>query len=343
MGFLLKEEGVYMKAAYIKKYGSKEEMHLGDFPNPVIKDNQVLIQVKAASVNPIDFKVKSGALKFLRQYSFPLILGHDLSGEVIEVGAKVTKFKKGDLVYSRPEGSVGTFAEFAAVNEDEVALKPSNISFEEAASIPLVGLTTWQAFAAAKVKAGDKVLIQAGAGGVGTFAIQLAKSIGAEVWTTTSEKNVELVKSLGADHVINYRKEKAWEVLKDMDFVFDTLGGNDLAKIYNVVKPGGWIVSIAGSPDGETAKEMNLGSMKTFVLTLVGLKANILASMKGIRYKFLFMYPDGEQLDEIRKLIEQGKIRPIIDSIFPLSNIQKAIEHSELGRTRGKIVIKIAD
>lgn len=337
-------KGIVMKAAFINKYGSDEKMHLGDFPKPVAKEHEVLIQVKAASVNPIDFKVKAGMLKFLRKYSFPLILGHDLSGEVVEIGPKVTKFKKGDLVFSRPGNSgIGGFAEYIAVNEDEVALKPTNISFEEAASLPLVALTTWQAFDAANVKKGDKILIQAGAGGVGTFAIQLAKVRGAEVWTTTSEKNEALVKSLGADHVVNYRKEHPWEVLNNMNFVFDTLGGDDLFKIFNVVKPGGWVVSISGLPDGETAKDMDLGLFKKFVLRLVGLKANLSAALKKNHYKFLFMKPNGAQLTEIKNLVEQGKIRPIIDSVFPLSDVQKALEHSESGRARGKIVIKITD
>lgn len=341
---LLSFKGIMMKAAFIKKYGSEEKMHLGEFSKPVAKDHEVLIQVKAASVNPIDFKIKSGMLKFIRKYSFPLILGHDLSGEVVDIGSKVTKFKKGDFVFSRPGNSgIGTFAEYIAVHEDEIALKPTNISFEEAASLPLVALTTWQAFDAAHVKKGDKVLIQAGAGGVGTFAIQFAKNRGAEVWTTTSEKNEALVKSLGADHVINYRKQHPWEVLKDMDFVFDTLGGDDLFKIFNVVKPGGWVVSISGVPDGETAKEMGLGLFKTLILKLVGLKANISASKCGSHYKFLFMKPNGDQLAQIKNLVEQGKIRPIIDSVFSLSNIQEAVEHSESGRARGKIVIKVAD
>lgn len=333
-----------MKAAYIKQYGSKEKLHVGDVTKPKVEDHEVLIQIKAASVNPIDFKIKAGDLKFLRDYSFPLVLGHDLSGEIVKVGDKVTKFKKGDLVFSRPgNASIGAFAEYISVREDEVALKPSNISFEEAASLPLVGLTAWQAFKAANLQPGQKVLIQAGAGGVGTFAIQLAKVFGAEVWTTTSEKNEALVKSLGADHIINYRKENPWEVLKDMDMVFDTLGGDDLYKNYSVLKPGGWIVSISGVPDGETAKDLNLGALKAFILTLVGLKANLLAAMKSIHYKFLFMKPNGDMLNEIRVLVEQGKIRPVVDSVFSLDDVQKAIEHSESGRARGKIIIKIAD
>lgn len=336
--------GLRMKAAFITKYGKEEKLQLGEVAKPVAKDNQVLIKIKAASVNPIDFKIKAGLLKFVRKYSFPLILGHDLSGEVVEVGSKVTKFKKGDFVFSRPNNDcIGSFAEYIAVNEDEVALKPANISFEEAASLPLVGLTTWQAFDAANVKKGDKILIQAGAGGVGTFAIQLAKIRGAEVWTTTSEKNEGLVKSLGADHVVNYRKVHPWEVLNNMNFVFDTLGGDDLFKIFNVVKPGGWVVSISGLPDGETAKEMDLGFFKRFVLKLVGFKANLSAAVKKNHYKFLFMKPNGAQLTQIKEFVEQGKIRPVIDSVFPLSNIQEAIAHSESGRARGKIVIKVAD
>ncbi len=331
-----------MKAAFIKNYGEDEKMHVGEVPKPQVEPHDVLIHIKAASINPIDFKLKAGLLKFLRKNSFPLILGHDLAGEVVKIGEQVTKFKKGDLVYSRPS-NVGTFAEYIAVSENEVAIKPANISFEEAASLPLVGLTTWQAFDSANLRPGQKVLIQAGAGGVGSFAIQLAKNRGAEVWTTTSEKNTEFVKSLGADHVINYRKEKPWDVVKGMDMVFDTLGGNDLYKIYPVVKKGGWIVSISGSPDRQTAKDMELGAMKTFVLGLVGLKANVLAMARGVHYKFLFMKPNAGQLDQIRALVEQGQIRPVIDSVFSLEDIQKGLEHSMAGRARGKIIVKIAD
>lgn len=331
-----------MKAAFIKNYGEDEKMYVGDVPKPQVGPHDVLIQIKAASINPIDFKLKAGLLKFLRKNSFPLILGHDLSGEIVKIGEQVTKFKKGDLVYSRPS-DVGTFAEYIAVSENEVSIKPANISFAEAASLPLVGLTTWQAFESANLRAGQRVLIQAGAGGVGSFAIQLAKIRGAEVWTTTSEKNIDFVKSLGADHVINYRKENPWDAAKGMDMVFDTLGGNDLYKIYPVVKKGGWIVSISGSPDRQTAKDMELGAMKTFVLGLVGLKANVLAMARGIHYKFLFMKPNAGQLDHIRGLVEQGLIRPVIDSVFSLADVQKGLEHSMAGRARGKIIVKISD
>ena len=336
--------GDHMKAAFITKYGKSEKLQIGEVTKPTAKDNEVLVKIKDASVNPIDFKIKAGLLKFIRSYQFPLVLGHDLAGEVVEVGSKVTQFKKGDAIFSRPGNSaIGTFAEFIAIPEDEVSLKPTNITFAEAASLPLVGLTTWQAFDAANVKAGDKVLIQAGAGGVGTFAIQLAKSRGAEVWTTTSEKNEALVKSLGADHVINYRNEKASDVLKDMDFVFDTLGGEDLFNIFKVLKPGGWVVSISGLPDGETAREMGLGMFKTMVMKLVGLKANLAASKTGTHYKFLFMKPNGGQLRQIKSLVEQGAIHPILDKVFPLAEAQAALEHSESGRARGKIIVKVAD
>lgn len=331
-----------MKAAFIKNYSNDEPIQVGELLKPQVGPYEILIQIKAASINPIDFKLKAGLLKFLRKNTFPLILGHDLSGEVVKIGEQVTKFRKGDLVFSRPS-KVGTFAEYIAVHEDEVSIKPSNISFEEAASLPLVGLTTWQAFDSANLHAGQRVLIQAGAGGVGSFAIQLAKIRGAEVWTTTSEKNVEFVKSLGADHVIDYRKENPWDVIKGMDLVFDTLGGNDLYKIYPAVKKGGWIVSISGSPDRETAKDMELNAMKTFVLGMVGLKANLLAMARGIQYKFLFMKPHAQQLDQIRTLVEQGKIRPVIDSVYSLKDIQKGLEHSMAGRARGKIVVKITD
>lgn len=330
-----------MKAAYIKKYGPHEKLHIGDVPMPVMGDSDILVQIKAASVNPIDFKLRDGKIKFLRQFSFPLILGHDLSGVIVDVGRNVTRFKKGDSIFSRPRSErIGAFAEYIAIDQNEAAIMPNGLSFEEAASLPLVGLTTWQTFDTVNLQSGQKILIQAGSGGIGSFAIQLAKIRGAEVWTTTSEKNVDFVKSLGADHVINYKTQDPWSVVSHLDFVFDTLGGEDLYKSFNAVKPGGWVVSISGDPDQKTAKEFNLGFVKSFILRLVGLKANRLAAARGVHYKFLFMKPNGLQLEEIRKLVEQKKIHPIVDKVFPFSAAQEALDYSQSGRARGKIIVK---
>ncbi|KYG65708.1 NADPH:quinone reductase [Bdellovibrio bacteriovorus] len=334
-----------MIAAYIEKYGHEEKLKIGDFPMPTVGPQDVLVKIKSASVNPIDFKVRDGKVRFIRQEKFPLILGHDCSGEVIQIGSQVKKFKIGDRVFSRPRTErIGTFAEFIAIDESDVALMPANIGFHEAASIPLVGLTSWQAmYGVAHLKPGQKVLIQAGSGGIGTFAIQLAKHIGAEVWTTTSTKNVDFVKSLGADHVIDYKKQNFTEVVQDLDMIFDTLGGDSLEKDFSVIKPGGFIVSLSGSPDHRTGQELQLGFIKTLILGVVGLKANLKAKAAQAHYRFIFMKSNGEQLMQISNLIMQGKIKPTVDRVFSLKDCQEAIEYSESGRARGKIVIQVSE
>lgn len=267
-----------MKAAYIKNYGH-DPVIIGDLPNPEVGPNDVSVKIRAASVNPIDFKMRDGKLKVIRPVQFPFILGHDCAGEVVQVGSQVSKFKVGDSVFSRPRsGRIGTFAEFIAIDQSDVARMPSTASFEEAASIPLVGLTSVQALQdVAQLRPGQKVLIQAGSGGIGTFAIQFAKHLGAEVWTTTSTKNIDFVKSLGADHIINYHEQKFEEVVSDMDVVFDTLGGEALDKAFSVVKPSGWVISISGAPDFETGQDMGLSFAKSLLLGLVGLSTNIKA------------------------------------------------------------------
>lgn len=332
-----------MKAAYISGYGPQQKMTLGEIPKPTAADTEILVEIHAASINPIDFKIRDGKLKFLRKYSFPLILGHDLSGVVKEVGKNVTRFKVGDAIYSRPRnGRVGTFAEYIAIDENEAALKPKNISFSEAAGIPLVGLTSWQALVdIAKIGSGSKVFIQAGAGGIGSFAIQLAKSRGAVVATTTSSKNVDLVRALGADQVIDYRLQDFASVLRDQDVVFDTLGGEALYKSFAIVKPSGHVISISGDPDRRTGEDMGLGFFKSSVLALVGRKANALARKHGAHYRFLFMKPSSQQLGEIAALIEGGKIKPLVDREYELSRAQEAIDYSESGRAKGKIIVRV--
>lgn len=333
-----------MKAAYIDAYGKKQTLKTGDFPTPSTGPNDILVKTHAASVNPIDFKVRDGLVRMLRPYKFPLILGHDCAGEVFGVGANVKKFKVGDRIFSRPRGErIGTFAEFISIDQTEAALMPDNITYQEAAGLPLVGLTTWQALLdVAQLKRGQKILIHAGAGGVGTFAIQLAKHIGAEVWTTTSTRNVELVKSLGVDHVINYQNENFEEVVADLDVVFDTLGGDTLNKSLKVVKPGGWVVSISGMPDHRTGRDMNLNFAKTALLGLVGLATNLKAKIAGVHYRFVFMKPSGPQLEQIARLVSEGQIKPVTDRVFPLSEVQSAITYSESGKARGKIIISNA-
>jgi alcohol dehydrogenase len=332
-------------AAFIDGYGSNQVLKVGHFPEPKPGSSDILVRVHAASVNPVDFKVRDGKLRVLRRYRFPLILGHDCAGEVVEIGEKVTRFKVGDRIFSRPRnGRIGTFAELIAIDESEAALMPPNLSYQEAASLPLVGLTSWQALVdAAQLKPRQKILIQAGSGGVGTFSIQLAKHIGAEVWTTTSGKNLEFVKGLGADHTINYGNEDFEQRMNNLDVVFDTLGGDSLDKSFKVIRPNGWLVSISGSPDYRNAKELRLDPVRSLLLGVVGLRVNAKARKAGVNYRFIFMQPSGEQLAQIADLVTRGIIKAVVDRVFPISECQSAIEYSASGRARGKLVISVID
>lgn len=282
-------------------------------------------------------------MKLLVKYKMPLILGNDFSGAVAKVGAKVTRFKAGDEIYARPRKSkIGTFAEYIAIHEDDIALKPKNLNFEEAASIPLVGLTSYQALTdILQLKKGQKILIQAGAGGVGTFAIQLAKLMGATVATTASEAGANLVKSLGADEIINYKTEKFEEILKNYDAVFDTLGGEILEKSFGIIKDGGKLVSVSGLPNARFGKEYGSGFFKTLLFSAASHKLTGLEKKHNVQYTFLFMKPSGEQLRIIANFIETGKIKPIIDKVFFKKDAQKAMEYAESGRAKGKIILKI--
>jgi alcohol dehydrogenase len=331
-----------MRAMVIDRYG-KVPMRLVEMPTPEISEYEVLAEIHAASFNPIDFKIRDGKVKLLVNYKMPLILGNDFSGVVTKVGSKVTRFKIGDEIYARPRKSkIGTFAEYIAIHEDDIALKPKNLSFGEAASIPLVGLTTYQALTdILQLQKGQKILIQAGAGGVGTFAIQLAKLMGAFVATTASEAGANIVKSLGADEIINYKTEKFEKILKNYDAVFDTLGGEILEKSFEVIKSGGKIVSVSGLPNARFGKEYGSGFFKTLLFATASHKLTALEKKHNARYTFLFMKPSGEQLRIIANYIETGKIKPIIDRVLPFKDAQKAMEYAESGRAKGKIILKI--
>ncbi|WP_413378086.1 NADP-dependent oxidoreductase [Alkalihalobacillus sp. 1P02AB] len=331
-----------MRAMVIDRYG-KVPVRMAEMPTPEMKEYEVLAEIHAASINPVDFKIRDGKVKLLVNYKMPLILGNDFSGVVVKVGAKVTRFKVGDEIYARPRKSnIGTFAEYISVHEDDIALKPKNLSFEEAASIPLVGLTTYQALHdIMHLQKGQKILIHAGSGGVGTFAIQLAKLMGATVATTASEAGENLVKSLGADEMINYKTEKFEEILKNYDAVFDTLGGQILEKSFDVVKDGGKIVSVSGLPNARFGKEYGSGFFKTMLFSLASHKLTALEKKHNVQYTFLFMKPSGEQLRTIATYIESGKIKPIIDRVLPFEEAQKAMEYAESGRAKGKIILKV--
>ncbi|MGO5007310.1 NADP-dependent oxidoreductase [Bacillus wiedmannii] len=331
-----------MKAMIIDKYG-KVPMRMAEVPTPEINEYEVLAEIHAASINPIDFKIRDGKVKMLLKYEMPLFLGNDFSGVIVKVGSKVTRFEVGDEIYARPrKNKIGTFAEYIAIHEDDIALKPKNLSFEEAASIPLVGLTSYQALHdIMHLQKGQKILIHAGSGGVGTFAIQLAKIIGATVTTTASEAGSDLVKSLGVDEIINYKTENFEEILKDYDAVFDTIGGTTLEKSFNIIKSGGNIVSVSGIPNARFGKEFGSGFFKTLLFSLASKKLTALEKKHNAQYSFLFMKPSGDQLRTIANYIEDGKIKPVIDRVFPFEDAQKAMEYSEAGRAKGKIIVKI--
>lgn len=331
-----------MKAMIIEKYG-KIPLKLADMPVPTIGENDVLAEIVAASINPVDFKIRDGKVRMLKKFNMPLILGNDFSGVVKQVGKGVTKFKAGDQIYGRAtKDRIGTFAEYIAIDENAIAMKPKNLSFEEAASIPLVGLTSYQAFHdVLKLSAGQKVLIHAGAGGIGTFAIQLAKTMGAYVATTASKAGYELVKSLGADQIIDYKNEPFEKILHDYDGVLDTIGGKTLEKSFEIVKPGGQVISISGLPNARFGKEYGAGFLKTNLFRMVTLKISKLEKQHNVKYTYLFMKPSGEQLNIISELIELGKIKPVIDRIFPFEEAQNALEYLETGRAKGKVILKI--
>jgi NADPH:quinone reductase-like Zn-dependent oxidoreductase len=332
-----------MKAFVVDEYKKRGALRLTNVPAPEVQDDDVMVQVHATGVNLLDSKVRNGEFKLFLPYRPPFVLGHDVAGIVTRVGPKVRRFKAGDEVYARPrDHRVGTFAEFIAINEADVALKPKNISMEEAASIPLVGLTAWQALVeVAKLKPGQKVFIQAGSGGVGTFAIQLAKHLGATVATTTSTKNVELVKSLGADVVVDYNSQDFEKVLSGYDVVLHSQDAKTLEKSLRVLKPAGLLVSISGPPDPEFARELGLNLFLKLVIRLLSRGARKQAKSLGVRFSFLFMRAQGQQLSEITSLIESGVIRPVVDKVFPFEKTGDALAYVETGRARGKVVIAV--
>ncbi|MGX9189310.1 NADP-dependent oxidoreductase [Stenotrophomonas sp. Ker107b] len=332
-----------MKAFLIDRYGKKETGRIGDAPQPPLRDDDVLIRVHAASVNALDTKIRTGEFKLILPYRLPLILGNDMAGTVVSVGAGVQHFKPGDEVYARPDDDrIGTFAEFIAVNAASVALKPGNLTMAEAASLPLVALTAWQALVeTAELKPGQKVFIQAGSGGVGTVAIQLAKHLGAFVATTTSTANVAWVKDLGADVVIDYKQQDFATELRDYDVVLNCLGKDELTRSLQILKPGGHLISISGPPTPAFATARGLAWPLKQVMRLLSHGIRSKAEQKGVTYTFVFMRASGQQLGEITSLVEAGAIRPVIDRVFPFQQTQDALAHVETGRAKGKVVVEM--
>lgn len=331
-----------MKAFSIDRYG-KNTGHMREVPAPEMGAHDVLIEVHASGVNALDSKIRNGEFKLILPYALPLILGNDLAGVVVAVGPQVQAFKPGDEVYARPpQARIGTFAQLIAVHEDAIALKPANIDMTQAASIPLVALTAWQVLVeTAQLKKGQKVLIHAGAGGVGTLAIQLAKHLGAFVATTTSTANVEWVKALGADQVIDYKQQDFESVLHGYDVVLNSLGNDVLEKSLKVLKPGGQLISISGPPTVQFAQEQGLSWPLQQVMRLLSWGIRRKARKLGIRYAFVFMRADGAQLQQITALIEAGVLKPVLDRSFAFAATAEALEYVEQGRAKGKVVVRI--
>lgn len=332
-----------MRAFLLNGYGAiKDQVRLADIADPVPGDRDVLVEIHAASLNPIDFKIVRGDLRRVSKYQLPRTFGFDASGVVLSAGKDAGRFKPGDAVYLRTSReTIGTFAEKIVLPEAFVAPKPPNISHTEAASLPLVGLTTLQGFAKVGARAGQRILIHAGAGGIGTFAIQYAKHIGLHVTTTTSSKNADFVTSLGADKVIAYDRENYLEAGGDYDIVYDTLGGAFTIDAFKVVKQGGAVISLSGPPDRDFARREGAGLLVRGVIWLMNRKVYAASAKAGARYCWFFTEPSGEQLREIASLVERGAIKPVIDREFAFAHLPDALGYLEAGRAKGKVVLKV--
>ncbi len=332
-----------MKAYQLERYGKGQRLALAEQTDPVAGSGEVLVEIRATAINQLDGKIRDGAFKPILPYKPPFVLGHDLAGIVTAVGADVRRFKVGDAVYGRPrDGRIGSFAERIVVSEADLAAKPASLSMAEAASIPLVGLTAWQVLVErADLKRGQKILIHAGSGGVGTIAIQLAKHLGATVATTASAANADLVSRLGADFVIDYKTQDFSELLSGYDVVLNSLDGKTLEKSLKVLKPGGKLISISGPPDPAFAKAQGLNPVIRLVLRLMSAGIRRKAKRQGVAYSFLFMHADGGQLGKLGALIDQGSIQAVVDRTFPFEGLNEAMDYVDSGRAKGKVVVTV--
>ncbi|MFA0515082.1 NADP-dependent oxidoreductase [Vibrio breoganii] len=309
-----------MRAVRIHQYGGTETLKLEQIDKPTINDDDILIQVKAASINPVDWKIREGYLKDFIPYAMPITLGWDVSGIVTQVGSNVSQFSVGDEVFSRPDiARDGSYADYIAVKADEAVLKSTKLDFVQAAALPLAGITAWQCLVdVANIQTGQRVLIHAGAGGVGHLAIQIAKAKGATVVATASSANLELLTQFGADEAIDYSKAPLSEQISPVDVVLDTMGGEVQQLSWSLLKPNGMMVSVVEPPSEETAKEHN------------------------VQAAFVFIQPSARILTELNKLVESDQLRPFVEHRFPLENIADAHLQSQSGRTRGKIGIEVS-
>src|SRR6266511_2117109 len=331
-----------MKAFVVERYG-KDGLRAADVPEPEVGEGDVLVKVSAAGINPLDKMVRKGEFNRLLKYRTPFVLGHDVAGVVARVGSAVRDFQVGDGVYARPRDlRIGTFAEYIAIDQDDVAPKPASLTLHEAAAVPLVSLAAWQALVdRAHVKPGQKVLVHAGSGGLGSTVIKLAKHLGATVATTASGENAELVRSLGADVVVDYREQDFADVLSGYDVVLDSRGGENLEKSLTVLKPGGQAIGVSGPPDPGFAKQLGAPKFMGVVMGLLSRKVRKQARKLGVSYSFLFMQANGGQLRELASLYDAGHLRPLIDKMFPFDQTLEALAYVEQGRANGKVVITL--
>jgi len=332
-----------MKALVLKRYGKATQPEFADVPRPAIGPDDILVQVHAVGLNPIDNMIPKGTFKPVLGFDLPATIGSDVAGVVAEVGSSVKRFKVGDAVFASVfDLGRGTLADFVAVPQSVAAVKPISLDFVEAAALPMVALTSWQALKErAGLKPGQKIFIPAGSGGIGTFAIQLAKHLGAKVGTTTSTGNVDLVKGLGADEVVDYKRQQFESVLRGYDMVLGTVRGDVIEKSLQILKPNSVIVSLVGPLDAAFARARHLNAVLRFVFSLMSLKIRRLAKKRDVGYSFLFVRPDGGQLAEIGGIIDAGGIRPVIDKVFPFDQATQALAYLETGRAKGKVIVRL--
>ncbi|MEI7063336.1 NADP-dependent oxidoreductase [Dickeya chrysanthemi] len=332
-----------MKALMFKEYGKADSITFYEIPVPEIQPNDILVKVHAVGLNPIDYMIPKGTFKPVLKFALPATVGSDLAGVVESVGSRVTRFKPGDAVFASIfDMGIGALADFAVVPERAAAHKPVNLDFVQAASIPMVGLTSWQALKErAHLKPGQKVFIPAGSGGIGSFAIQLAKQLGATVGTTTSTGNLEMVRRLGADEIIDYKKQEFEDILQGYDVVLGTVRGDHIQKSLNILKPHGRVVSLIGPLDAAFAHARDMNFLMKFIFKLMSWKIIRLAKKRDIQYSFLFVHTDGMQLEEISEFLEAGNIHPVIDKVFSFEDAKQALAYLETGRAKGKVVVKL--
>lgn len=331
-----------MKAFVVEHYG-QDGLRAADVPESQVGDGDVLVKVSAAGINPLDKMVRDGEFKRLLKYQTPFVLGHDVAGVVTSVGSAVRDFQEGDEVYARPRDlRIGTFARYIAIDHDDVAPKPASLTLHEAAAVPLVSLAAWQALVdRAHVQPGQKVLVHAGSGGLGSTVIQLAKHLGATVATTARGENAQLVRSLGADVVVDYTKEDFAQVLSSYDVVLDSRGGENLERSLTVLKPGGHAISVTGPPDPAFAKQLGAPKYIGVAMGLLSRKVRKQARKLGVTYSFLFMQANGRQLRELASLYDAGHLRPLIDKTFPFDQTLEALAYVEQGQANGKVLITL--